>query len=285
MARPRVFAPMARGVFPPHPSSHRGPWTSHGGDGTRSSRPSGEMRERQRRLTLSGLPGRFTRLRVVCDFVRLMPLGYGGNPAPQPRAGHGVSRSKGHSRRAKSDCCGTQRSASSGMIDCVGIGVRPSDCWCGLRPFLGAVVVAGTVGGVCAAAAIGQGAATRVKITHWDVGFADLFSPQIGAAPGKTLLYCAGRSPIALFGSYTIRGPRHVPAWEIWRRNGRVYDTLHIKDLNNPSGLPPALRGPGSPAFLEVGHPFVPDGNWSLTIKEFGKVIGSSSVTLASKRC
>jgi hypothetical protein len=169
---------------------------------------------------------------------------------------------------------------------------------------IAAVVFVGTVGGVSAFAASGRGAATHVKITHWLVGLDGYFTgnffgaPQPGVhgvAPGKTFPHCAARSPTMLDASYAVGGARHVPVQAIWRRNGRVYDTFHVKDLSNPSGTTRIVAAEYAATqvlygihlsldLLEPGSP-LPEGKWSLTIKEFGRVIGSSTVTLTSKHC
>lgn len=147
-----------------------------------------------------------------------------------------------------------------------------------------AVGFVGMVGGASAAAARHNGAATSVKITRWEVSSANFFSgtPDPTIAPGKTFRHCTGSGPAALIARFVIQGPKHVTAQAIWRRNGRVHDTYRVKDLGNPSGQPPPPDGP--PLSLAEG-PYPQDGKWSLTIKELGKVIGSSTLTLASKRC
>jgi hypothetical protein len=161
------------------------------------------------------------------------------------------------------------------------------------RVVLTAVVFVAMVGSVSAAAASGPIVATSVKVTRWEVDTGNFFGvPSHTVAPGKTFRHCAGLIPTGLGAWFTVRGSKHVPIQGIWKRNGRVYHAFRV-DLSNPSGVPPPPPAPPGAAVVVVPEapvfyeflPFSPDGTWSLTIKEFGEVIGFSRVTLASKRC
>lgn len=115
---------------------------------------------------------------------------------------------------------------------------------------------------------------TTVRFSHWQATLARQgHRTSFNLKPAQTYWHCASRRLVKLLVFYSASGAQNMPVTELWSLNGRLQDRFSESSL--------ATAG----SFFGIGNPSgIHGGTWSLTIKSGSVTLGSTRVTLTTRR-